>query len=106
MADFDIRVAARESWTVDFSGSEGVQFNGPIMQESISRMVDCAERSACMQDGTFSANETCVETYEQYLAPNGFGIRVRSAGGSYPESGGRTRARSRARSEGGGRWLP
>jgi len=76
MPSFDFRVSQRQGWDMQLQGTDDVQFNGPLMQEAYAQMADCAARSGCMEDGALTVNETCVETYERYLAPNGLGMRV------------------------------
>src|ERR1700741_3549938 len=79
MPSFNISSPPRQVWQLELQGSDDVQFNGALMEEAYAQMADCAERSGCMEDGQLTVNETCVETYERYLAPNGLGMRVRPA---------------------------
>jgi hypothetical protein len=77
MPELNINVAPVTFWELQLRGTDNIQFNGQAIQGAYEAMADCADVSGCMEDGQLAVNETCVETYERYLAPNGLGMRVR-----------------------------
>lgn len=62
MANFQITAVPTAQWQLQFLGSQDVAFNGQLMQSCLQAMVECADKSGCLQDGKVHLTALCAQT--------------------------------------------
>jgi hypothetical protein len=82
MEDYVIAATPMQSWRLELTGSQSVQFDAQLMSSCMQAMVQCALKNGCLADGQVHLTAACGETLRTHHAATncvnkGFGLRVK-----------------------------